>query len=219
MMTSMLDPRLYLIVDSSVADDCITQAVDGGVTLVQLRDKTGTTRQRIYRAQQLISLLAPSGVPLFINDRVDIAMASGAQGVHLGQEDMSVEDARRVLPASTQLGLTVRNADEAKAAPVDLLDYISVGGVFPTQSKNNTTPPLGTEGLASLVRRLRAQGATCLTAIAGIDRDNVTDVMSCGVDGVAVISAITEAPSPQDAARLMRSSIDSVIATQSPTQC
>lgn len=200
-----VDPRLYLVVGP---DDCrqhpltelVRAAVAGGVTLVQLRAKHASSREWLTLTANLRQALATSGVPLLINDRVDIALAGGADGVHLGQEDMPVADARRLLGDTAIIGLTVRSTAEAEAAPVQLLDYVSIGGVFATRSKNNPNPPIGLAGLAAIVAVLRQRCTLPLCAIAGIEADTAATVWSTGIDGIAVISAITDAADPQQAA-------------------
>ena len=200
-----VDPRLYLVVGP---DDCrqrplaelVRAAVAGGVTLVQLRAKHASSREWLTLTATLRQALTTSGVPLLINDRVDIALAGGADGVHLGQEDMPVADARRLLGDTAIIGLTVRSTAEAEAAPVELLDYVSIGGVFATRSKNNPNPPIGLAGLAAIVTVLRQRCTLPLCAIAGIEADTAATVWSTGIDGIAVISAITHAADPQQAA-------------------
>src|SRR5258707_320344 len=119
----------------------------GGDTLVQLRDKHGETRAMVEEARAIRGNLAPMHVPLLINDRVDVALAAGADGVHVGQDDMAVEDARRLLGPDAIIGLSIKTGAQAEAAPIDLLDYVGVGGVFATSSKDNPHPPIGPAGL------------------------------------------------------------------------
>lgn len=200
----VLDPRLYLVIDPACCrHDPLTvaaAAARGGVTLVQLRDKHASTRALIRQAQALRDVLEPLGVPLLINDRVDVALAAAAAGVHVGQEDMPVEQARALLGPQAIIGLTVRSLEEAAAAPLDLLDYVSIGGVYATASKNNPNPPIGLDGLRQIAAAVRARQALPLTAISGLNTANSAAVMACGVDGVAVISAICAADDPEQAA-------------------
>lgn len=208
-----LDLSLYICVGPSHCPDgqiveTALAAVRGGVTLVQLRDKTSGTRTMIDCARALVAALTPHGVPLLVNDRVDVALAAGAAGVHLGQEDMDAVDARHLLGPDAIIGLTVKNVAQAEGAPVDVLDYVSFGGVFPTGSKHNPDTPIGIAGLETLVRLLRRRAALPLCAIAGIDRGNAADVIGAGTDGVCVVSAITHDPDPVGAARAIRRVVD-----------
>jgi thiamine-phosphate pyrophosphorylase len=207
-----LDLSLYVILDpeqcgeqSLVSVAC--QSAEGGARLFQLRDKRGHTRQTIGLARDLLASLNPYGAVLLINDRVDIALAAGAHGVHLGQEDMAPEDARRLLPADAVIGLTVRSLAEADAAPLELLDYVSIGGVFPTGSKQQTKAHIGLDGLNAISSRLRERGAHALCAISGIGADKVPDVVRAGVDGVAVISAVISAADPKAAAHDLKARV------------
>lgn len=188
-------------------------AAKGGATLVQLRDKTGSTRQMLARAIALRGALAGTGVPLLINDRVDIALACGAQGVHVGQDDMPVADARRLLGRDAIIGLSLKSVKQAEAAPLDLLTYVAIGGVFATVSKNNPDKPVGPEGLREIagVIRKRAPGYP-VCAIAGIDETNAAQVIAAGADGVAVISALSKTPDPAAAAVRLRGVIDAALA-------
>lgn len=165
-------------------------AAENGATLLQYRDKSGVTRRMVEEARAIKAALAGSGVPLIVNDRVDVALAAGADGVHLGQEDMHPADARSLLGPQAAIGLSVKTEAEARAAPLDLVDHVFVGGVFDTQSKANprAVGVAGWRELAALLRRLRP-GLTA-GAIAGIDRDNAAELIAAGADGVAVISAL-----------------------------
>jgi thiamine-phosphate pyrophosphorylase len=150
-------------------------------------------------------------VPLLINDRVDVALAVGCAGVHVGAEDMPAADARRLLGADAIVGCTVRSAEEADF-PAAMIDYVSVGGVFATPSKHNPEPPIGLDGLRALIRRL-PKLPVC--AIAGIDHRNAADVIAAGADGVAVISDIFMADDVVAATRRLRGIVDAAIAERS----
>jgi thiamine-phosphate pyrophosphorylase len=214
----MVDLRLYALVDPERAnglalDDLAARVAAGGATLVQLRDKQGSTRRLVEEARAVKNALRASGVPLVINDRVDVALAAEADGVHLGQDDMAVEDARRLLGGLAIIGLSVKSAAQAVAAPLGLLEYIAIGGVFATASKDNTDPPLGIGGLRAMVAALRADAPTFpVAAIAGIDHTNAADVIAAGVDGVAVISALSMTPDPTAAAHELRAIVDRALA-------
>src|SRR5262249_33995290 len=150
-----VDLRLYALVDPERANgrDLAVLArlvAQGGATLGQLRGKHTDTRRMIDRARAIKATLVPLGVPLLINDRIDVALASGADGAHIGQEDMAVEDARRLLGADAIIGLSVKTVEQAEAVPIELLDYAGIGGVFATPSKGKPNPPVGPAGFARI---------------------------------------------------------------------
>jgi len=175
----------------------VAQAVQGGVRCVQLREKDLATRPFLDLARRLKALLAPLGVPLIINDRLDVALASGADGVHVGQEDLPVEDLRRFLGPRAIIGLSVETwADVELAQQLDV-DYLGVSPVFPTPTKTDTKAPWGLDGLA----RIRAWSRHPLVAIGGLRPDNVEAVVRAGAEGIAVVSAICASPEPGLAAR------------------
>ena len=217
-----VDLRLNAIVDPERAGgralaDLARLAAEGGATLVQLRDKRSETRALIEAARAIKQALAPFGVPFVINDRVDVALAAGAEGVHVGQDDMAAEDARRLLGPDAIIGLSVKNVSEAEAAPIALIDYVGSGGVYATLSKQQKKPPIGPEGLARIIavlRRRAQQSAKDLPVcgIAGIDESNAAPVIAAGADGVAVISALSLAADPAAAARALRQIVDAMLA-------
>lgn len=212
-MSKSLDLSLYFIVGPSHMDgdghDLVSAAVRGGVTCLQYRDKTSTTRQMIERARALKSLLEGTGVPLFINDRVDVALASGADGVHVGRDDMAVDQARSILGPDKLLGVTLKNEGEVAALDPTLVDYGSFGGVFETTSKKNPDPPIGVDGLTALAKQLKGKAPNLpQCAIAGINQSNVVSVIACGLDGACVITAITKAADAESAARDLRQLIE-----------
>ena len=145
------DLRVYALLDPAVAGGHalpdLAALIAPATTLVQLRDKHGTTRGMVEEARALLAVLRPAGIPLLINDRVDVALAAQAEGVHIGQDDMAVEDARRLLGPDAIIGLSIKTAAQAAAAPLDLLSYVAIGGVFATTSKDNTSSPIGLDGL------------------------------------------------------------------------
>ena len=216
-----LDLRLYAIVDPERAggrepSDLASLVAGGGATLVQLRDKYRDTRPMVEAAHAIKAKLEPLRVPLLINDRVDVALAAAADGVHLGQDDMAIVDARRLLPSHAIIGLSVKTVAQAEAAPVDLLDYAAIGGVFATTSKDNPDPPIGIEGLRLIAQVFRRRcPALPLCAIAGIDAGNAGATIAAGVDGVAVISALSLAASPEKAARELRAIVDAALLARS----
>jgi thiamine-phosphate pyrophosphorylase len=167
----------------------------------------------VTRARAIKKALAPFNVPLVINDRIDVALAAGADGVHVGQDDMAVEDARKLLGRDAIIGLSIKTLAEAQAAPVALIDYIGSGGVYVTGSKQQKNAPIGPEGLARVVAALHARAPKLpVCGIAGIDAGNAAAVIEAGADGVAVISALSLAPDPAAAARALRAIIDATLA-------
>jgi thiamine-phosphate pyrophosphorylase len=213
-----LDLRLNAIVDPERAGghqlaDLAMRCVRGGATLVQLRDKHAETRALIDEARAIKLALAPFAVPFVVNDRVDVAMAAGADGVHLGQDDMAIEDARRLLGSNAIIGLSVKSVEEAEAARLDLVDYVGSGGVYATSSKQQKNVPIGPAGLTRIIAVLRRRAPDLpVCGIAGIDASNAAEVIAAGADGVAVISAVSLAPSPETAARQLREIVDAVLA-------
>jgi thiamine-phosphate pyrophosphorylase len=206
--------RLNAIVDPERANgrslvDLTRLVVAGGATLIQLRDKLGSTRRMVEEARAINAALNGTGVPLVINDRVDVALAAGAQGVHVGQDDMRVEDARWLLGDNAIIGLSIKSVAQANEAPIDKLDYVGVGGVYATTSKDNPDPPIGIDGLRAIVDALRARKFDLpICGIAGIDATNAAAVIGAGADGVAVISALSMRRDPEAAARELRGIVD-----------
>ncbi len=196
-----IDLGLYLVVGPDVTGgrpvrDVVLAAVAGGVTAVQLRQKEGRTRDFVDRARALLPDLRARGVPLIVNDRVDVAMAVGADGVHVGQEDMEPADVRRVVGDGMLVGLSITTVDEARAADPALVDYAGVGPVFATPSKADAAPAMGLDGTREACRLLRMPAV----AIGGINARNAADVLATGAVGVSVISAICGAADPRVAA-------------------
>jgi thiamine-phosphate pyrophosphorylase len=217
-----VDLRLYALVDPAVAGGRtlpdLAQRIAGSATLVQLRDKHGSTRAMMEEARALQAVLEPKGIPLLINDRVDVALASEADGVHIGQDDMSAADARLLLGRKAIIGLSVKTPEQARTAPLDLLDYVAIGGVYGTTSKDNTAAPIGTAGLRAIVDVVRERKPNYpICAIAGISAGNAADAISAGADGVAVISALSLAPDPQMAAQELRAVVDAALARRGPS--
>jgi thiamine-phosphate pyrophosphorylase len=217
-----VDLRLYAIVDPEHAGgrdlaDLARLVAQGGATLVQLRDKIHDTRQMVELARAVKAAL-PAEVPLIVNDRVDVAREAGADGVHLGQEDMGVAEARAMLGPVPFIGLSIKTVEQAQAAPLGILDYVGIGGVFGTTSKQNTSRPIGPDGLARIVRVFRDRiGNFPACGIAGIDAQNAAQVIAAGADGVSVISALSRAPDPAAAARALRAVVDAALVRYAPT--
>jgi thiamine-phosphate pyrophosphorylase len=212
-----VDLRLNAIVDPERAGghdlaDLARAVAAGGATLVQLRDKSGETRAMVETARAIKAALAPFAVPFVVNDRVDVALAAGADGVHIGPDDMTPEDARALLGPDAIIGVSIKTVEAATAAPVELIDYAGVGGVYATGSKQQQSAPIGTAGFSRVAGVLRGRAPKLpVVGIAGIDASNVAAVMSAGADGVAVISALSLVPDPASAARALRDIVDTML--------
>ena len=213
-----VDLRLNAIVDPERANsrdlaELARLCAQGGATLVQLRDKQGDTGAMVEKARAIKQALAPFGVAFVVNDRVDVALAAGADGVHIGPEDMTVADARRLLGPHAIIGLSIKSVAEAETAPVELIDYVGSGGVYTTLSKEQKKPPIGPQGLARIIDVLkRRKQEMPICGIAGVDAINAAEVIAAGADGVAVISALSLAPDPAAAARALRGIVDATLA-------
>jgi len=201
-------PRLYLVLDRTATggralDDILLAALQGGAEMVQLREKTWPSGTVLPVAQRLLSLCRAAGVPFIINDRVDLAVAVDADGVHLGQDDLPPAAARAMLRPGKILGVSTHSEAQATAAQAAGADYVAVGSMFPTVSK----PEFQLVGPA-LARKVRPLVRVPLIGIGGITPDNVGEVIAAGCDGVAVISAVCAAPDPAAAAARFVSAID-----------
>ncbi|MGQ9879609.1 MAG: thiamine phosphate synthase [Armatimonadota bacterium] len=193
---------LYLVTDRDLLqgrplEQVVLDAVRGGVTMVQLREKHATTRFFVEEAQRIKELLAPYKVPLIINDRVDVALAVGADGVHIGQDDMPYPLARRLLGEHAIIGLSVETMEQVQEAEQYDVSYISVSPVFETPTKTDTKGAWGIEG----VKRVREVTRHCVVAIGGLNTTNVQQVVRAGAEGIAVVSAICAVPDPFQATR------------------
>lgn len=205
--------RLYLVTDQPSLRgrqllDVVRAAVQGGVSCVQLREKSLCTRDFVAQALAVKALLSPLDVPLVINDRIDVALACQAQGVHLGQSDMPVTIARQMLPPEVFIGLSVENPGDVERAAAQAVDYLGVSPIFATPTKTDTAPPWGLEGL----RQVRAMTDLPLVAIGGIHLTNALDVLQAGADGLAVVSAICSTDDPALAAQSLRQLIAADVA-------
>ena len=201
-------PRLYLVLDRTATggralDDILLAALQGGAEMVQLREKTWPSGTVLPVAQRLLGLCRAAGVPFIINDRVDLAVAVDADGVHLGQDDLPPAAARAMLRPGKILGISTHSEAQAAAAQAAGADYVAVGSMFPTVSK----PEFQLVGPA-LARKVRALVRVPLIGIGGITPDNVGEVIAAGCDGVAVISAVCAALDPTAAAARFVSAID-----------
>ena len=217
-MVKPLDLRLNAIIDPERAGghdlvDLARRVAAGGATLVQLRDKKSDTRRMVETARAIKAVLAPLAIPLVVNDRVDVALAAQADGVHIGPEDMTPEDARALLGSDAIIGVSIKSVAAAEAAPVALINYAGVGGVYATLSKAQNNPPIGPEGLSRIAQALRRRAPNLpIVGIAGIDASNAGAVIAAGADGVAVISALSLADDPTAAARALRDIVDGMLA-------
>ena len=194
--------RLYLVADRGYAAGrrlrpIVEAAVRAGVTLVQIRDKGDDARAFLAEALELRAALAGSGVPLLVNDRIDIARAIGADGVHLGQSDLPPRIAREQLGPDAIVGLSIE--EPSQVAAFDGVDYLGVGPVFATNTKPNAAPPLGLDALMAI----RAATALPMVGIGGIDAGNAVSVRATGVEGICVVSAILGAADPAAATRAL----------------
>jgi len=207
----IFDPSLYLVTDRSLAkgrpiEFIVEQAVKGGVTMVQLREKNCSTLDFVNLAILLKKLLAPYRIPLVINDRLDITLASDADGLHIGQQDMPYAIARKILGKDKIIGLSVENIDQAKEIDKFDVDYIGLSPVFVTGTKPELVNSLGLEG----VRKIASFSRHCMVAIGGINATNAAEVLKAGATGIAVVSAIVSADDPMNAAREIRQEVDKV---------
>ncbi|MBI4632322.1 MAG: thiamine phosphate synthase [Deltaproteobacteria bacterium] len=203
------DVSLYLVTDSRLSlgrpvAEVVRAAAQNGVTIVQLREKDCSTRDFIALARRVREILAPLGIPLIINDRLDVALATGADGVHIGQSDMPYGNARRLLGEDAIIGLSVGTPEEARMAEMLDVDYLGVSPVFSTPTKTDTGDAWEIEGLKILRTRSRHR----LVAIGGINQTNAATVMAAGADGIAVVSAICAADDPGKAARQLRAIVE-----------
>jgi thiamine-phosphate pyrophosphorylase len=216
-----LDLRLYALVDPAVAGGRaltdLAALIGASATLVQLRDKHSGTRAMVEEARTLRAVLEPVGVPLLINDRIDVALAAEADGVHIGQDDMSPADARLLLGRTAIIGLSLSTVQHAREAPLDLIDYVGIGAVYPTGSKDDASTPIGVAGLREIVQVVRARNpAFPICGISGINSSNAAEVIGAGADGVAVISALSRAADPAQAARDLRAVVDAALQRRGP---
>lgn len=217
-----VDYRLNAIVDfdaigpSKDLGTLALAAAHGGATIIQYRDKNSPTRDMISRARQIHAAIKATGVPLLVNDRVDVALAAGVEGVHVGREDMAVADVRRLLGPNRIIGLTVKNEPDAQAAIDDDIDYACIGGLFETPTKENLQP-IGFDGFKRLAAIIRgAKPRLPIGAIAGIGLERTPLAIEAGADGVAVISAIFRQENPQAAAQALRSAVDQALQIREP---
>jgi thiamine-phosphate pyrophosphorylase len=197
-----MDYSLYLVTDAALSRGrshrhVVEAAIRGGVTLVQYRDKAASTRTMIEEAAELCGICRAAGVPFIVNDRVDVALAVNADGVHVGQDDMPARLARELIGKGKILGVSAGNLEEARRALSDGADYIGASPIFSTPTKPDAPSPMGLEGLRSIAASLSIP----VVAIGGINEGNAESMLRCGAAGVAVVSAIVSAEDVEGAAR------------------
>jgi thiamine-phosphate pyrophosphorylase len=203
---------LYLVTDRALCggrplEEVVAQAVAGGVAGVQLREKDLSTRAFVELAVALKRLLGPAGVPLIINDRLDVALAAGADGLHVGQEDMPCALVRRFMGPRAVIGLSVETWEDVERAQDQDVDYLGISPVFPTPTKTDTKAAWGLEG----IRRIRAFSRHPLVAIGGLNPANAAAAVQAGADGIAVVSAICASADPRLAARDLAGRIEAAL--------
>jgi thiamine-phosphate pyrophosphorylase len=194
-------PRLYVILDQALLTtsetDCAQKLAEAGVRLLQYRNKTASARELLESAQRISSVLRSSGVTFVVNDRADVAYLSGADGVHVGQEDLGVEEVRAVLGPGKLIGVSTHNPEQFQQAISTSADYIAVGPIFSTSSKAKPDPVVGTD----FIRQIRPLTEKPIVAIGGITLERASEVIKAGADSVAVISDILRASAPGGRAR------------------
>lgn len=200
------DIGLYLVTDAGLSkgrthEYIVNEAVKGGVTMVQLREKEISTREFYELAKSLMKLLKPLNIPLIINDRLDIALAVDADGLHIGQSDMPYAVARKLLGKNKIIGLSVESIDDARNANDLDVDYIGLSPIFSTNTKLDTKEPLGIEGIEQIAAFTKHK----TVAIGGVNNSNAETILTAGADGIAVISAIVSHDCPEEAAQQLQS--------------
>jgi thiamine-phosphate pyrophosphorylase len=194
-------PRLYVILDAALLTtpelECAKKLADAGVRLLQYRNKSASSRDLFESARRLSALLIPQGVTFLVNDRADVASLAGASGVHLGQEDLGVEEARSVIGMQKLVGVSTHNLEQFEQAVATSADYLAAGPVFSTSTKAHPDPVVGT----AFIRRVRELTNKPIVAIGGITLERAAEVIQAGADSVAVISDILRAPDPGQRAR------------------
>jgi thiamine-phosphate pyrophosphorylase len=203
------DLSLYLVTDDSLTagrslEQIVTQAISGGVTAVQIREKRASTREFLDQARWMRRITREAGVYLIVNDRIDVALAVDADGVHVGQTDMPADTARALLGDERVLGVTAADSAEAELAHRQGADYVGCSAVFSTPTKTDTGPPIGLRGLSELAGAVQLP----VVAIGGIQAGNAAEVIRAGAAGIAVVSAIVAADDPRAAAAELASIID-----------
>lgn len=203
-----IDYTLYLVTDRELMscptiEECVERAVAGGVSVVQLREKSCTSREFYELAVRVKKITAALNVPLIINDRIDICLAADADGVHLGQKDIPCAAARKILGRDKIIGVSAALPEEARQAELDGADYLGVGAVFSTSTKSDTRPVT-----PEIIRQIRAAVDIPFVAIGGINRNNIVQLYGLGINGAAVVSAVVAQKDIETAAREMRATAE-----------
>ena len=197
-----VDITLYAILGSEQAKnnslgELAREAAEGGATIIQYRDKNQDTETMTKNTKEMLIALNGCGVPLVVNDRVDVAHEAGADGVHLGQDDMKPEDARKILGEDAIVGQSIKTKEDADNILGEAVDYVFVGGVYQTNSKHDATQ-IGVEGWEEIARHIRSKNPELpIGAIAGINADNMIPLWQKGADGIAMISEIFGGENPK----------------------
>jgi thiamine-phosphate pyrophosphorylase len=196
-IVSLTLPKIYPITDTSISGlshrDQVKQLIEGGASLIQLREKRASPREFFQDALDAVNIAHAAGIKLIINDRVDVALAIGADGVHLGQTDMPVEAARRLLGEHAIIGFSTHNLNQVEEAVRLPIDYLAFGPIFPTATKENPDPPVGLTELAQIKNLV---GSLPLAAIGGITAAAIREVLMSGADSIAIISAVLNRAHP-----------------------
>jgi thiamine-phosphate pyrophosphorylase len=202
-------PRLYVILDAALITsserDCALSLAEAGVRLLQYRNKSVPTREYLESSRKLAEVLLPQGVSFFVNDRPDVAFLAGATGVHVGQDDLDVEQARQVIGSGKLVGVSTHNLEQFQRAAASSADYIALGPIFSTSSKANPDPVVGLDFL----RKVRPLSDKPVVAIGGISLERAASAIEAGADSVAVISGILSAPDPARRARQYIETVES----------
>lgn len=206
----MIDYTLYLVTDRELMscetiEQSVERAIAGGATVVQLREKNASSREFYELAVRVRKITEPCQVPLIINDRIDICMAAGADGVHLGQKDIPCDIARRILGSEKIIGVSAATPEEAAKAERDGADYLGVGAVFSTSTKTDTRPVT-----PEIIRNIRAAVTIPFVVIGGINSGNIETLSGLGINGAAVVSAVVAQPDIEKAARTMRTAVEKI---------
>lgn len=201
-MIRPFDLSVYLITDRALSGargvlDTVAAAIAGGATMVQLRDPEAKTRALVEEARAIHALTRPARIPFIVNDRIDVALAAGADGVHVGQADMAVVDVRALIGPKPILGLSITSEADLDVSDLSGVDYLGVGPVFQTSTKPDAAPPINVGGLEAIVARTKVP----IVAIGGLHAGNAADAIAAGARGIAVVSAICTAPDAEMATR------------------
>lgn len=200
----LIDYTLYLVTDrrlmsSKTIEESVESAIEGGASVVQLREKDCTPREFYELAVRVKKITAPHKVPLIINDRIDICLAADADGVHLGQKDLPCAEARRILGRGKIIGVSAALPEEARQAQNDGADYLGIGAVFATGTKSDTRPVT-----PEIIREIRSAVTIPFVVIGGVNADNIKQLYGLGINGAAVVSAVVSQSDITSAARTMR---------------